>query len=146
MKKRNEKEKQTGSISTLIGEDARIEGHLNFDGTLRLDGRLEGQMTGNNAVLIVGERAQIKADVHVQKAVVMGEITGSVTALDKIELYPPARITGDICAPKITIESGALLNGKCIMQKPENTNDQSLTPDALPHSPAVEPAAEPDAD
>jgi cytoskeletal protein CcmA (bactofilin family) len=132
MIKRNEKEKQSGSISTLIGEDARIEGHLDFDGTLRLDGRLEGQMTSNNGILIVGEKARITADVNVLKAVVMGEITGSVTALDKIELYPPARITGDICAPTITIESGAMLNGKCIMQKPENT--QSTSPLATDES------------
>jgi cytoskeletal protein CcmA (bactofilin family) len=125
MIKRNEKERQSGSISTLIGEEARIEGHLDFDGTLRLDGRLEGQMTSNNGILIVGEKARITADVNVHKAVVMGEITGSVTALDKIELYPPARINGDICAPTITIESGAVLNGKCIMQKPDSVPDPS---------------------
>ena len=125
MIKRNEKEKQSSSISTLIGEDARIEGQLDFDGTLRLDGRLEGQMTSNNGILIVGEKARITADVNVHKAVVMGEITGSVTALDKIELYPPARINGDICAPTITIESGAVLNGKCIMQKSENAQTEA---------------------
>ena len=142
MIKRSEKEKPSGSISTLIGEDARIEGHLDFVGTLRLDGRLEGQMTSSGGVLIVGEKARITADVNVHKAVIMGEITGSVTAHDKIELYPPARINGDICAPTITIESGAMLNGKCIMQKPESLPGQ---PPAPAEASNPEPAA-PDAE
>jgi cytoskeletal protein CcmA (bactofilin family) len=135
MKKRSEKERQNGSISTLIGEDARIEGHLDFTGTLRLDGQLEGQMTGSDGVLIVGEKARIKADINVQKAVIMGEINGSVAALDKIELYPPARINGDICAPTITIESGAILNGKCIMQKPEGAKNKPPAPTTKPTPP-----------
>ncbi len=137
MKKRPEKEKQSGSISTLIGVDARIEGHLDFAGTLRLDGQLEGQMTGRNGVLIVGEKAQIKADINVNKAVIMGTITGSVSALDKIELYPPAKITGDICAPMVTIESGAVLNGKCVMQKPEEAKGKPSAPAAKPSPPAA---------
>ena len=137
MKKRPEKEKQSGSISTLIGVDARIEGHLDFAGTLRLDGQLEGQMTGRNGVLIVGEKAQIKADINVNKAVIMGTITGSVSALDKIELYPPAKITGDICAPMITIESGAILNGKCVMQKPEEAKSKPSATAAKPSPPAA---------
>ncbi len=142
MKKRPEKEKQNGSISTLIGVDARIEGHLDFTGTLRLDGQLDGQMTGPDGVLIVGEKAQIKADINVHKAVIMGTITGSVTALDKIELYPPARITGDICAPMVTIESGAVLNGKCLMQKPEKAKDKPPTPAAKPSPPPAKPEAD----
>ncbi len=140
MKKRTEKEKQSGSISTLIGADARIEGHLEFAGTLRLDGKLEGQMTSNNGVLIVGEQAEIKADVNVLKAVVMGAIDGSVTALERIELYPPARITGDVCAPTITIESGAVLNGKCVMQKPESAKGKAPDTAAKP-APAPEKSA-----
>ncbi len=139
MKKRPEREKQNGSISTLIGVDARIEGHLEFAGTLRLDGQLEGQMTGRNGVVIVGEKAQIKADIDVHKAVIMGTITGSVSALEKIELYPPARITGDICAPMITIESGAILNGKCVMQKPEEAKRKSPAPAAKPSPPTRKP-------
>ena len=142
MKKRPEKEKQGGSISTLIGVDARIEGHLDFAGTLRLDGQLEGQMTGRNGVLIVGEKAQIKADINVHKAVIMGTITGSVSALDKIELYPPAKITGDICAPMITIESGAVLNGKCVMQKPEEAKGKPPAAAAKPSPPPAKPDAD----
>ena len=119
MKKRTEKERHADSITTLLGEDARIEGHLDFGGTLRLDGKLEGTLTGRNGTLIVGEKAVLKAQITVKNAVLMGTVTGSVEALEKIELYPPAKVDGDITAPKVTIESGAILNGKCLMKTPD---------------------------
>lgn len=119
MKKRTDKERHTDSISTLLGEDARIEGHLDFGGTLRLDGKLEGTLTGRNGTLIVGEKAILEAQITVKNAVIMGTVTGTVEALEKIELYPPAKIDGDIVAPKVTIEAGAILNGKCLMTSPE---------------------------
>ena len=98
-------------------------------------------MTSNTGVLIVGEQAEIKADVNVHKAVVMGAIVGSVTALERIELYPPARITGDVCAPTITIESGAVLNGKCVMQKPESVKGKTPEAAAKPAPSPEKPAA-----
>jgi cytoskeletal protein CcmA (bactofilin family) len=119
MKKRTDKERHSDSISTLLGEDARIEGLLDFQGTLRLDGKLEGTLTGRNGTLIVGEKAVLKAEITVKNAVIMGTVTGTVEALEKIELYPPAKIDGDIVAPKVTIEAGAILNGKCLMTTPE---------------------------
>lgn len=133
MKKRTEKERHADSISTLLGEDARIEGHLDFGGTLRLDGKLEGTLTGRNGTLIIGEKAVLKAEITVKNAVIMGAVTGAVEALEKIELYPPAKIDGDITAPKVTIEAGALLNGKCLMKTP----DAKQTKPSSPPTPAA---------
>jgi cytoskeletal protein CcmA (bactofilin family) len=133
MKKRSEKEHHADTITTLLGEDARIEGHLDFGGTLRLDGQLEGTLTGRKGTLVVGEKAVLKADITVQNAVIMGTVTGSIEALDRIELYPPAKIDGDITAPKVTIESGAILNGKCLMQAPDAAKEKpvaAVPPDA----------------
>jgi len=127
MKKRTDKERHADSISTLLGEDARIEGHLDFGGTLRLDGKLEGTLTGRNGTLIVGEKAILKAEITVKNAVIMGTVTGTVEALEKIELYPPAKIDGDIVAPKVTIEAGAVLNGKCLMTSPETQKGKPAT-------------------
>lgn len=128
MKKRTDKERHADSISTLLGEDARIEGHLDFSGTLRLDGKLEGTLTGPNGTLIVGENAILKAKISVKNAVIMGTVTGTVEALEKIELYPPAKIDGDIVAPKVTIETGAVLNGKCLMTSPESQKGKPSPP------------------
>ena len=138
MKKRTDKERHADSISTLLGEDARIEGHLDFAGTLRLDGKLEGTLTGRNGTLIVGEKAILKAEITVKNAVIMGTVTGTVEALEKIELYPPAKIDGDIVAPKVTIEAGAILNGKCLMTSPETQKAKlaSTTPSSAKAEPS----------
>jgi cytoskeletal protein CcmA (bactofilin family) len=119
MKKRTEKDKHTDSITTFIGAETRFQGELAFEGTVRLDGVVEGTIQGPKGVLIVGEQARIKADVNVRVAIVMGEVTGSINALEKIEIYPPARVAGDVKAPAVIIESGAVLNGRCEMRAPE---------------------------
>jgi len=125
MKKRTDKERHGDTITTLLGEDARIEGHLDFGGTLRLDGKLEGTLSGQSGTLIVGDKAILNAEINVKNAVIMGTVTGTVNALEKIELYPPAKIDGDIAAPKITIEAGAVLNGKCLMASPDSPKGKS---------------------
>jgi cytoskeletal protein CcmA (bactofilin family) len=127
MKKRTDKERHSDSISTLLGEAARIEGLLDFEGTLRLDGKLDGTLTGRNGTLIVGEKAVLKAEITVKNAVIMGTVTGTVEALEKIDLYPPAKIDGDIMAPKVTIEAGAILNGKCLMTSPETQKGKTAS-------------------
>ena len=140
MMKRTDKERHADSISTLLGEDARIEGHLDFGGTLRLDGKLEGTLTGRNGTLIVGEKAILKAAITVKNAVIMGTVTGTVEALEKIELYPPAKIDGDIVAPKVTIEAGAVLNGKCLMTSPET--QKGKPPSTAPSSAKAAPSGD----
>ena len=138
MKKRTDRERHGDAISTLLGEDAKIEGHLDFGGTLRLDGKLEGTLSGKNGTLIVGDKAVLNAQINVKNAVIMGTVTGTVTALEKIELYPPAKIDGDIAAPKVTIEAGAVLNGKCLMETPENIKNK--VPPKSTASPKATPA------
>ncbi|MFZ7125303.1 MAG: bactofilin family protein [Desulfobacterales bacterium] len=135
MKKRNGKETSPDSITTFLGNGARIEGLLNFEGTVRLDGKVDGQVDGRNGTLIVGENALIKADITVGKAIIMGEIQGAVSAAEKIELHPPGKITGDIQAPIITIEAGAVLNGQCIMKREAPTPQKSKISSPSPTAP-----------
>ncbi len=106
---------KTDSISTFVGPDAGLEGVLTFQGTIRLDGTVKGKITSGDGTLIVGEQAVVDAEIVVGSAVVMGRLTGTVTASDRIEIYPPGRITGDIQAPVVTIEEGGFFNGRCTM-------------------------------
>jgi len=112
------KEKQTDTISTFIGYGTTIEGNLEFQGTIRLDGNVKGQINSQGGTLIVGDKAKIQAQVQVNSVIVKGEVEGSLEAKERIEAYPPARIVGDIQAPAISIESGVVFNGNCVMQSP----------------------------
>ena len=110
------KEKNLGSISTFLGADSRIEGTIEFKGTIRLDGRVKGSIFSNSGTLIVGEKAVVHADIRVDSIIVMGEISGTIDAKKRVEVYPPGRVNGDIEAGVISIEPGGVFTGNCSMK------------------------------
>ena len=110
-------EKRLGSISTFLGADSRIEGTIEFQGTIRMDGRVKGRILSNGGTLIVGEKAVIHADIRVDSIIVMGEINGTIDAQKRVEVYPPGRVNGDIEAKVISIEPGGVFTGNCSMKK-----------------------------
>jgi len=103
------------AISTFIGADADIKGRISFEGTIRVDGKVEGEILSATGTLIVGEGAATQGEISVDKAIVMGTVDGSLVAQQQIELYKPAQVTGDIQAPVISIDAGVTFNGKCTM-------------------------------
>ena len=110
------KEKNIGSISTFLGADSRIEGTIEFQGTIRLDGRVKGKIFSNGGTLIIGEKAVIQADIRVSSIIVMGEVNGTIDAKNRVEVYPPGRVNGDIEAGVISIEPGGVFTGNCSMK------------------------------
>lgn len=105
------------SISTFLGQDSSVNGTITFQGTIRLDGKVEGKISSEGGTVIVGEKAVVAAELEVGTAIVMGEVNGTISAAERIELYPPGRISGDIQAPLIAIEEGGLFNGNCVMKE-----------------------------
>lgn len=110
------KEKRTDQISTFIGADAGIDGTIEFKGTIRVDGRVKGKICSNGGTVVVGEKAVVNAEMFVNVAVIMGEVNGTIDAKERIEVYPPGRLGGDIQAPVISIEPGGIFNGTCTMK------------------------------
>ena len=108
------KEKQShSSVTTFIGPDARIEGTVEFDGAIRLDGKVEGKIESKRGTVVIGEQAMVNADIHVGTAIIMGHVKGTVEADTRIEISPPGRVEGDIHAPVISIDAGVIFNGNC---------------------------------
>lgn len=126
MKKKQKEE----AISTFIGPEADIKGTLSFEGTIRVDGKMKGKIESADGTLIVGETARIEADISVESGVIMGEVIGTILAKNRIEVYKPARITGDIQAPVISIDAGVTFNGNCTMGartiSTEETKEESI--------------------
>lgn len=107
---------ESSTISTLLGRDTAIEGTLTFKETIRVDGRVKGKLISTDGTLIVGEHAELDAEINVGVAIVRGRVTGKMDAAQRIEVYAPAQVTGDISAPSIAIDSGVIFNGNCAMQ------------------------------
>jgi cytoskeletal protein CcmA (bactofilin family) len=120
-------------ISTLLGMGTSIEGTLVFQDTIRLDGKLVGKILSEKGTLIVGERAVIEAEIQVGTAVISGTVDGQIKAAERIDVHAPAKITGDIQAPVVSIETGVGFNGKCTMTKPA---PQPATPSPATEQPA----------
>lgn len=113
------KRENADHISTLLGVGTAIEGNLAFKDTIRVDGAVNGKISSEKGTLIVGERAVVEAEIRVGTAVIKGSVTGRVLASERIEIYPPAKINGDIEAPVVAIETGVLFNGNCRMTTSE---------------------------
>jgi cytoskeletal protein CcmA (bactofilin family) len=110
------KEKGSDRISTFIGADASIDGCIEFKGTIRVDGTVKGKISSNGGTVVVGEKAVVDAEVFVNVAVVMGQFNGTINATERIEVYPPGKVGGDMHAPVISIEPGGIFNGNCVMK------------------------------
>ena len=99
---------------TLLAKDVEFKGVVNFDGTVRVDGRVEGEIH-TTGTLIVGENAIIKGVVSAGVLMNSGKINGTITAVEKIQILKPGVLVGDIRTPLIAIEEGSHFHGMCDM-------------------------------
>ncbi|MEA2039166.1 MAG: polymer-forming cytoskeletal protein [Thermodesulfobacteriota bacterium] len=103
-------------IKGFLGADTEFEGKLSFTGTVRIDGRFKGDILAEGS-LIVGETSIVEADIRVLQIIINGEVRGDIVAESVIEIRAPAKVIGNINAPSIIIQQGAVFEGNCIMQK-----------------------------
>ena len=109
------KKKKLGAIDTLIDKDIVIRGNTSYSGGLRLDGKINGDLTvveDSGGTLIMGEKSRIRGSVIVETAIIAGEIIGDVKWSDYIELQPSSVIKGNIEYNSIEIHAGAIVNGE----------------------------------
>ena len=112
-----EKKTQEGSDAdnfTFLARGVDFKGIVTFDGTVRVDGRLEGEIH-TTGTLIVGEHAIIKGLISAATVVTSGKINGTITTTDNIQLLKPGTVIGDLKTPAISIEDGAHFHGLCDM-------------------------------
>lgn len=114
MKKRKIQREKTNII---LGKDSEFEGDLKFYGTLLIDGRFKGNITGEGTISI-GEEGFVESDIHVSNMIIYGEVHGSIMVEEKIEIIAPGKVFGTIEAPIIEIEKGVVFKGKCHTQRP----------------------------
>src|SRR5437773_11412984 len=103
-------------LGSFLEEGSEIEGKYTCTGTVMLDAKFAGEITSKDA-LGIGERDVVQATVRSATLVVRGEVVGNVTASEQVVLEASARVTGDVEAPVIVMEKGAVLDGHCRMTK-----------------------------
>jgi cytoskeletal protein CcmA (bactofilin family) len=107
-------EKKDEEIVAFVGKGVDFKGTISYDGTVRIDGSLDGEIH-TTGMLIVGETASISAKISAGTIVSRGRITGNIIAKQRIQLLSPAVLDGSVQTPVFSIEDGVTFNGTCEM-------------------------------
>jgi len=110
-------DKETDKLESFLGKNSNFKGELNVQGTLRIDGRVEGQLDAD--YLILSESAVVKGEVKAKRLIIGGTIDGCIHAQELVEIKPKGRVLGDIFTGKLAITEGGEVNGKIEMRKEE---------------------------
>ncbi len=116
-----------------IGKSVVIKGELSGSEDLTIEGQVEGKIELRDNVLTIGTNGKIKAEVFAKTVIVLGEVTGNVTASEKVDIRDNGSVDGDLTSPKVAIAEGAHFRGAIDM----NRGAGSARPEAKPAAPVA---------
>ena len=117
------------SIGSVLGAATRLEGTLHVDESVRIDGKLEGnleQVDGNSRWIIIGPGGEIHGDIRAQNISIAGKVVGNIIASESIELIDGCEVRGNITHKSITVEPGASVHGQLIARDETNSEAAAL--------------------
>jgi cytoskeletal protein CcmA (bactofilin family) len=135
------KDRQNGlqtpdSVISIIGPGMKVTGDLTTEGTVRVEGLVEGGIQAGKAV-VVGKGGSVLGDIRTQDAVISGKVEGALVAESRLEVQASAEVSGEVRARRLQIEEGAVLNGTVLMG--EDAGQQTwVRPEQEPDAPPVE--------
>ena len=121
----------SSEVTTLLGRGSEFEGKLSFEGTVRIDGKLSGEIFTDD-VLIIGEGAEVSAEINVGAVIIEGTVHGNIQAKRSVEIRTPGRVRGNISTPSLFIEKGVVFDGHCQMEQNGSTTSSKARPGASP--------------
>jgi cytoskeletal protein CcmA (bactofilin family) len=116
------------SVISIIGPGMRLVGDIDTDGTVRIEGSVEGNVRAGKAV-VIGKDGSVEGSVSTQDAVISGRLVGTLIAESRLELQATSRIDGDVYARRLHLEEGAVLNGAVHMgeRRPKEPGEGEIT-------------------
>lgn len=123
-----------------IGKSVVIKGELNGSEDLTIEGHVEGKIELRQNVLTIGSNGRIKAAIFAKSVIIFGEVTGNVTASEKVDIRDNGSVDGDIAAPRVAIAEGAHFRGSIDMQRSGGAKPEAKAGEAKP---AAQPAPQP---
>ena len=105
------------SSKVNIGKSVIIKGELSGSEDLTIEGQVDGKIELRQNVLTIGPNGRIKAEIFAKAVIVQGEVTGNVTATEKVDIRDAGSVDGDLAAPRIAIADGAHFRGSIDMKR-----------------------------
>ena len=104
-----------GGIMANIGKSISLKGDLSGNEDLTIEGHVEGRVDLPNNLLTIGANGTVNAEVHAKTVVVVGKVTGNVSATERIEIQATGLVNGVVSAPRLVVAEGAVVNGSIEM-------------------------------
>ena len=127
-----------------IGKSVVIKGELNGSEDLTVEGQVEGKIELRQHALTIGPNGRIKAHVFAKSVIVLGEVTGNITATERINIRDNGSVDGNLIAPRVAIAEGAHFRGSIDMQRtpgaPRAAEAKAESRPVPPAAPAAVPA------
>ncbi len=106
-------------LSGFLDAGTLFDGVMKFRGSFRIDGEFKGKVEAD-AVLIIGPKGKVEADLNVSHIIINGSFNGTINASEKVEVSKEGRVVGSIITPKLVVEEGAFIDAQCQTIAQEN--------------------------
>lgn len=128
---------KSDSINSTIGEGSVFEGKFYISGSLRIDGKFEGEIKTDEE-LVVGETGKVKTNIHAKNVVVAGTVIGNIIADEEVKLLETAKVLGDIETPILTVQRGVVAHGMVTITGGQKKDVKKLIEESYSGSPQAQ--------
>ena len=115
-KKELDQIERSGDLNTIVGKGSVIDGDINVQSSMRIDGKIKGQITVTDS-LVIGREGEIEGEIRVKNVIVGGKMKGRIMASGKVVLEAKSSFQGEIKTSKLVIDDGATFDGTCSMSE-----------------------------
>ncbi len=119
------KQAPVATAGAYLDSGSKISGKLYFEGGTKIDGQVDGEIIAKEN-LTIGESAVVTAQIKAASIVVAGKVSGDISATNRIEIRPTAKVIGNLNSPTLVIHEGAVFEGHCSMSA-EGSRDSKVT-------------------
>ncbi len=123
------------AITAYLGPDTQIEGTLRFENSVLIEGRFSGQIESDNGSLVIGEKAEVEADIRAGHITVRGKVTGSITATTRVHLQDRGSFSGELTTPSLQMDESVTFDGRCQMPQTGESPRRTSSPNRQKKNP-----------
>lgn len=118
--------RQSVAGQVTLGQTVVITGDLRANEDLTIEGHIEGTIESRLHAVTIGQMGLAKAEILAKEVVVLGKVNGSITASEKVEIWPNGSVQGDVVSPTVTIAEGATFRGSIDMPRAVATSESHV--------------------